>query len=173
MGEIPLYTIQIENPKASQAVLEALAKAIDLEIDLSDLTGQAHAMEEQINSLMDHLKLGPAPGPIGEDEIDHTPKDEPIRVRLGYAFDIGATRKQTQWEKISKDTYEVAFELSLRNHRKEDAVIKVVEPLPGDWSVLGSSLPYKKEDAHTFTFDVKVPKRGETKITYRVRIRWC
>ena len=109
---------------------------------------------------------------IGEDEIDHTPKDELIRVRLGSAFDIGATRKQTQWEKISKDTYEVAFELSLRNHRKEDAVVKVVEPLPGDWKVMESSLPYKKEDAHTIFFDVPVKKDGETKLTYRVRVRY-
>ena len=70
---------------------------------------------------------------VGEDQIEHTPKDEKVRARLGYAFDIGVTRKQTQWEKISKDTYEVAFEISIRNHKKEEITVKVVEPLPGDW----------------------------------------
>ena len=68
---------------------------------------------------------------VGEDRIEHTPKDEKVRARLGYAFDIGVTRKQTQWEKISKDTYEVAFEISVRNHKKEDVIVKVVEPIPG------------------------------------------
>lgn len=74
LGEIPLYTIQIENPKASMAVLEAMAKVMNLELDFSELTEQARAMEEQINGLMDHLKLGPTPGPIGEDEIEKIKK---------------------------------------------------------------------------------------------------
>jgi len=74
LGEIPLYTIQIENPKASFAVLDVLKKILGLEVDLSDLLGQAHVMEEQINSLLDHLKLGPTPGPIGEEEIEKIKK---------------------------------------------------------------------------------------------------
>jgi len=74
LGEIPLYTIQIENPKASFAVLEAMCKVLGLEINLSELLDQAHAMEEQINGLMEHLKMGPVPGPIGEDEIEKIKK---------------------------------------------------------------------------------------------------
>ncbi len=109
---------------------------------------------------------------IGEDRIEHTPKDELIKARLGYAFDIAAKRKQTQWEKISKDTYEVAFEIALRNHKKEGVTIKVVEPLPGDWKVLEASQAYKKEDARTVSFDVPVGKDGETKLTYRVRVKF-
>ncbi|HEY3275242.1 MAG TPA: hypothetical protein VGJ94_01375 [Syntrophorhabdaceae bacterium] len=109
---------------------------------------------------------------IGEDRIEHTPKDEKIRARLGYAFDIAAKRKQTQWEKISKDTYEVAFEITLRNHKKEDVVVKVVEPLPGDWKVLESSLEYTKEDSRTIFFQAPVKKDGETKLTYRVRVKF-
>jgi hypothetical protein len=109
---------------------------------------------------------------VGEDRVEHTRKDEKVRARLGYAFDIGATRKQTQWEKISKDTYEVAFEITLKNHKKEDITVKVVEPLPGDWKVLESSLPYKKEDANTIFFDVPAKKDGEVKLSYRVRVRF-
>jgi uncharacterized protein len=74
LGEIPLYTIQIDNPKASFAVLDALKKVLNLQLDLSDLLDQAHAMEEQINGLLDHLKLGPNPGPIGEEEVEKIKK---------------------------------------------------------------------------------------------------
>ena len=74
LGEIPIYTIQIENPKASFAVLERLKKILNLEIDLSDLLDQAQVMEEQINSLLEHLKSGPTPGPIGEEEIEKIKK---------------------------------------------------------------------------------------------------
>jgi len=70
LGEIPLYTIQIENPRASYAVLEALSRIIDLAIDFSDILEQAQALELQINNLLEYLKVGPTPGPIGEDEID-------------------------------------------------------------------------------------------------------
>jgi len=74
LGEVPFYTIQIENPKASFAVLEVLKRILNLEVDLSDLLSQARAMEEQINSLLEHLKLGNAPGPIEEEEIERIRK---------------------------------------------------------------------------------------------------
>lgn len=108
---------------------------------------------------------------VGEDAIDHTPKDEKIRIKLGNAFDIAATRKQMSWEKIAKDTIETSFEISIRNHKQEDVVVKVVEPLYGDWKVLESSLPPKREDARTVSFDVPVKVDRETKLTYKVRIR--
>lgn len=76
LGEIPLYTIQIENPKASQAVLAAFGRIFNLQLDLSVLTDQAHAMESEINKLLDYLKLSPqgTAGPIGEEEIEKIKK---------------------------------------------------------------------------------------------------
>jgi uncharacterized protein len=74
LGEIPLYTIQIENPKASHALLEVFCRVYSLRIDFSELAEQSHAMEEQINSLLDYLKVGPSPGPIGEEEIEKIKK---------------------------------------------------------------------------------------------------
>jgi hypothetical protein len=109
---------------------------------------------------------------VGEDSIDHTPKDEKLRIRLGYAFDVVGGRKQTDWRKIAYDTYEAAFEISLRNHKKEDVVVKVVEPIPGDWTMLSSSHDYKKSDAFAAEFDVPVPRDKEVKLTYRVRMRY-
>ncbi len=76
LGEIPLYTIQIENPKASFAVLSALTKIMDIRIDFSSLIEQAHVMEGEINKLLDYLKLGGQvqSGPIGEEEIERIKK---------------------------------------------------------------------------------------------------
>jgi hypothetical protein len=109
---------------------------------------------------------------VGEDSIDHTPKDEKVRVKLGNAFDVVATRKQMDWRKIAYDTYEASFEISLRNHKKEDVVVRVVEPIPGDWSILTSSHPYTKTEAFTAEFNVTVPRDKETKVSYRVRMRF-
>ncbi len=109
---------------------------------------------------------------VGEDSIDHTPKDEKIRVQMGNAFDIAASRKQTAWEKIDRNTYEMAFEIQLRNHKKEDVTVKVIEPVSGDWKILESSLPYSKIDAFTASFDVPVKKDGGATLTYKVRVRY-
>ena len=76
LGEIPFYTIQIENPKASQAVLGALAKILNIRIDFTGLIEQAQTMEGEINKLLDYLKLGSQgqSGPIGEEEIERIKK---------------------------------------------------------------------------------------------------
>lgn len=109
---------------------------------------------------------------VGEDSIDHTPKDEKIRVKLGDAFDVVGARKQMDWKKIAYDTYEAGFEISLRNHKKEDVVVKVIEPIPGEWTMLSSSHDHKKTEAFTAEFEIPVPKDKETKLTYRVRMRF-
>ncbi len=109
---------------------------------------------------------------VGEDLIDHTAKDEKVRVKLGNAFDVAAATRQTDWKKLASDTYEAAFEISLRNHKKEDIVVKVLEPVPGDWTMVNSSHPYKKADAFAAEFNIPVPKDGETKLTYRVKMRY-
>ena len=109
---------------------------------------------------------------IGEDAIDHTPKDEKVRIKLGDAFDVVGSRKQTDWKKVAYDTYEAAFEISLRNHKKEDVVVKVVEPVPGDWKMLSSSHSFTRSEAFTAEFRIPVQKDGETKLTYRVRMRY-
>lgn len=76
LGEIPLYTIQIENPRASLAVLSALTKILNIQIDFTNLIEQAQIMEGEINKLLDYLKLGSGvqSGPIGEEEIEKIKK---------------------------------------------------------------------------------------------------
>jgi hypothetical protein len=109
---------------------------------------------------------------IGEDRIDHTPKDETIKIKMGDAFDIVGERKQTDWRKIAGNLYEVAFEISLRNHKDERVTVSVVEPMLRDWEILSSSHSYKKIDAHTAQFDIPIARDGETKLQYRARFKF-
>ncbi len=109
---------------------------------------------------------------VGEDAIDHTPKDEKVRIKLGDAFDVLATRKQVDWQKLASDTYEAAFEIKLRNHKQEDVSVKIIEPIPGAWTMVESSQEYKKTGAFTAEFTVPVPKDKETTVAYRVRMRY-
>lgn len=110
---------------------------------------------------------------IGEDSIDHTPRDEKILIKMGEAFDVVGERKQTSFKVLGSCNAESAWEISLRNHKDVEAAVEDVEPIGGDWTMVQSSPPHTKKDAHTFTFRVKVPARGETKIVYTVRVRWC
>jgi hypothetical protein len=110
---------------------------------------------------------------VGEDRIDHTPRDERVRIRMGEAFDVVGDRRQMEYNVISGCVAESEWEVTLRNHKDEDAEIDVVEPVGGDWTILSSSHPYTKLDAHTFTYRVGVAANGEVKVRYRVRVRWC
>jgi hypothetical protein len=109
---------------------------------------------------------------VGEDWIDHTPKDERIRIKMGEAFDVVGERTQRDWKKIGSSLYEVEWEISLRNHKKEDVVVSVIEPVPGDWEVLRETQAHEKVEAHTLRYRVPVPKEGSAKLTYRVRLRF-
>lgn len=74
LGEIPLYTIQIENPKASYAVLDGLKKILNFEADLNSLIDESHLLEAEINKLLDYFKIEAPQGPIGEEEIERIKK---------------------------------------------------------------------------------------------------
>jgi hypothetical protein len=109
---------------------------------------------------------------VGEDAIDHTPKDETIRLHVGDAFDVVAERSQTDFKVISPRQNESAWTISLRNRKDEDIVVTVREPMGGDWTLLSSSVPGKKVDQQTLEFDVPVGKGKEVKLTYRVALKW-
>jgi hypothetical protein len=110
---------------------------------------------------------------IGEDAIDHTPRDEKIRIKMGEAFDVVGDRKQMSWSAVSSCVSESEWEIELRNHKDTAETVELYEPANGDWEILGSSHKYEKKDSKTFTFEINVPARGKTKVTYRVRVRWC
>jgi hypothetical protein len=112
---------------------------------------------------------------IGEDKIDHTPKDEDVLVKLGSAFDVVGERKQVNFSVDTKAQWmEEEFEITLRNHKTQPVNVIVKENLYrwSNWKILTKSHDFEKHDARTIHFPVTVPKDGETKVRYRVRYTW-
>jgi hypothetical protein len=112
---------------------------------------------------------------IGEDKIDHTPKDEDVHVKLGTAFDVVGERRQTDFALNSKGrVMEEAFEIKVRNHKTQSVNVIVRENLYrwSKWQLLSQSMPSEKKDARTVEFPVSVPADGEAIVTYRVRYTW-
>lgn len=109
---------------------------------------------------------------IGEDRIDHTPKDEKFKIKIGEAFDVVGERVQTDYKNLGPNLYEVAFQVTLRNHKNEDVRIWVEEPIPGDWEMLSSTYSYVKLQANLIRFEVPVLKIQETQVKYRIRFRY-
>ncbi len=111
----------------------------------------------------------------GEDSIDHTPKDEKVRVKMGEAFDVVGERKRTDYASdLNKRRFEETFEIRLRNHKDSDATVTVVEHLYRwtNWKIVESSAKYVKKDAQTVEFAVPVAKDGEAVVTYTVKYSW-
>ena len=107
---------------------------------------------------------------IGEDLIDHTPKDEKVRIQMGNAFDVVGERRQTNHRVVRDGVVEDSFEVVLRNHKDEAVTVNVVEHLYGDWKVLSKSQNFNKLSATDLEFPVRVPANGEAKVTYTARI---
>lgn len=106
---------------------------------------------------------------IGEDMIDHTPRDERVKLKIGDAFDIAVEDIQTDNKRISDRVYDQSYEITFRNRKKEDIVIEVERYLGLNWEILSSSIDYQKKDAQNILFKVPVAKNGETKLKFSVR----
>jgi hypothetical protein len=114
---------------------------------------------------------------VGEDRIDHTSKNERIRLKLGEAFDVTADKKQTDFrrrEPTNQASYvfESGYEIVLRNAKKEPVTVVVREPVPGDWRMLEESARHAKVAAGTAEWRVPVPSEGSTTLRYRVLVRY-
>jgi len=109
---------------------------------------------------------------VGEDSIDHTPRDEKVRIKMGEAFDVLADRKQVDWKKRASDSYEAAYEVTIRNHKPEAVEVRVIEPVPGDWKLVEASHASVKANSGTLEFKLPVPAAGAATLTYRVLMRY-
>jgi hypothetical protein len=109
---------------------------------------------------------------VGEDRIDHTPKNETVNLKIGNAFDVVAERKQTDFQKIATNVYELEYDITLRNHKTTAISVEVNEPIGGTWRILRSTHPYAKTDAWAAQFAIPVPADGATTLTYRVRVTY-
>ncbi len=111
---------------------------------------------------------------VGEDRVEHTPKNETVRLNLGNAFDVTADKKQTDFKRREPGlrAYESAYEIVLRNAKTEAVSVMVREPVPGDWTMLDESQKHEKVAAGTAQWRVSVPAGGSTALRYRVLTRW-
>ncbi|AGX87542.1 DUF4139 domain-containing protein [Candidatus Symbiobacter mobilis] len=114
---------------------------------------------------------------IGEDTMDHTPKNEKVRLKLGDAFDVTADKKQTDFQKLSASgkynyRFESAYQVVLRNAKSEAVTVTVQEPMPGDWQILSESHPHSKDASHTAVWKVRVPPQGSSTLEYRCLVRY-
>lgn len=114
---------------------------------------------------------------VGEDRIDHTPKNEKVRLKLGEAFDVTADKKQTDFKKLpnpakGNSLFESAYEIVLKNAKKEAVTVTIQEPIPADWKMLKSSHPHEKATSNTAVWKIDVPAEGKTTLTYRVQVKY-
>ncbi len=110
---------------------------------------------------------------IGEDQIDHTPKDEKVRVYLGDAFDLTANRIQTNTKVINENTREESYQIILKNHKDTSVSVTALETFPtwGAVQIIKADQKYTKNEAHQFEFVVKIPANGQTVINYTIRTK--
>ncbi|MBU3736399.1 MAG: DUF4139 domain-containing protein [Methylobacterium sp.] len=114
---------------------------------------------------------------VGEDRIDHTPKNEKVRLKLGDAFDVTADKKQTDFKKLPNPAkgnaaFESAYEITLKNAKKEAVTVSVQEPIPGDWKMLKASHPHVKAASNTAVWKITVPAEGKSTLSYRVQVKY-
>jgi len=146
-------------------------------------------MREFVNSAANHLGMPLPKGRVrfyrhnddgqveftGENMIDHTPKDETVRVYTGNAFDIVGERKRTNYTvEGGRSTATETFEVRVRNHKKESVEVRVVEHLyrGKNWEITAKSDEYKKKDSQTIEFPVTIAPNGEKVITYTAHYTW-
>jgi hypothetical protein len=114
---------------------------------------------------------------IGEDRIDHTPKNEKVRLKLGDAFDVTADKKQSDFKRRESTNqasyvFESAYEIVLKNAKKETVTVTVREPVPGDWRMLDETHKHAKAAAGTAEWHIAIPAEGKTTLKYRVLVRF-
>jgi hypothetical protein len=109
---------------------------------------------------------------VGEDRINHTPKNETLNLKIGNAFDVVCERKQSDFEKIATNVYEMEYEITLRNHKSAPIAVEVNEPLGGTWRMVRSSHEWTKTAAWAAQFKVPVGAESEATLKYRVRVTY-
>jgi hypothetical protein len=114
---------------------------------------------------------------VGEDNIDHTPKNETVRLKLGDAFDVTADKKQTDFKVLpnpqkNHSAFESAFELTLKNAKKEKVTVTVQEPISGEWKITAESHPHVKTNSHLATWTIDIPAESKTTLTYRAQVKY-
>ena len=155
----------------------------------TELNPKIWVMREFVNSETNHLGMPLPKGRVrfyrrnddaqveftGENVIDHTPKDETIRIYTGNAFDLTGERRRTNYTiESGKNSASETFEIKVRNHKKEAIEVRVVEHLyrSKNWDIMAKSDAYEKKDSQTIEFPVSVPPDGEKVVAYTAHYTW-
>lgn len=109
---------------------------------------------------------------LGSDQIDHTPRNETVRLHVGDSFDVTARKMQTDFhlEGCGADS---SYKIVVANAKTAAQNVLVVEPIPGDWQILDENLPHTKSSASTASWNVRVPADGRSTLTYTAHVNWC
>lgn len=111
---------------------------------------------------------------LGSDSIDHTPKNETVRLHLGDSFDVTARKKQTDFHFLTDGcASSSSYEIALSNAKDTAQDVLVVEPVPGDWQITAENMLHTKSSASTANWLVHVPAGGRTVLSYTARVAWC
>lgn len=112
---------------------------------------------------------------IGEDVIDHTPRDENVLVKMGEAFDVVGERTQTDFAvNLDQDWMTETIEIKIRNHKAEPVDVIVKESLYRwvNWEIVEKSQAFEKQDSRTIHFPVRVEPDKEVTVRYKVKYTW-
>lgn len=109
---------------------------------------------------------------VGEDTINHTPKNEVVELKLGKSFDITIDRKVLDRRKVGQNVYEYTKEITIKNGKDIPEMVIIEETLPGNWEIVKSNFSYKKLNMTNISFESKIPAQGMNVYTYTVRTRY-
>jgi hypothetical protein len=107
---------------------------------------------------------------LGSDNIDHTPRNEDVRLHVGDSFDVTANRKQTNFHIAGPYRYDSSYEFTISNAKTVPQDVLVVEPIPAEWTILSESSPHEKSSSNTATWHIRVPADGKTTLTFTVEV---
>jgi hypothetical protein len=110
---------------------------------------------------------------LGSDQIQHTPKNETVRLHLGDSFDVTAKKKQTDFRFEGACTTISSYDVRLGNAKPIAQDVLVVEPIPAQWTILSENVPHVKSSSSTATWTVHVPADSHATLTYTSRVTWC
>ncbi len=153
----------VQKGKAQVWIKFANAKASNLGLPLPAGTVRVYKRDKDGNAIF-----------VGSDNIAHTAENEKVGLRVGNAFDVSAERIQTDYrrETLALRSYESAYRITLKNAKDKAVTVIVSEPVPGDWTMISESQPHSKVSSGRAEWRIAVPAKGETVLTYRVRVTY-
>jgi hypothetical protein len=112
---------------------------------------------------------------LGSDRIDHTPRNEHVRLHLGDSFDVTARKRQTDYhvDLLDSCSSESSYDITISNAKSLAQDVLVVEPLPGEWQITSENIRHTKSSSSTADWTVHVPADSHATLNYTARVKWC